>query len=193
MTITARLIIITCWVIFLGFWVVTAAATKATAERDSAAGRLGYGLLLILGVVPLFRGFGRNAYPWGAGHDVVPRLAAFAWAGAGLTILGLMLALWARVTLGRNWSAAVMVKQDHELIMRGPYALSRHPIYTALLMMFIGTVLAVGTIEAIAGLLLIGLSLWIKLGREERLMMRQFPDDYPAYRRRVKRLVPFIW
>jgi protein-S-isoprenylcysteine O-methyltransferase Ste14 len=193
MSIPARLIIIGCWVIFLGFWAVGAVVTKDTAEREGAASRLGYTLPMMAGAVLLFRGFGDKGYPWGAGRHLVPALAALAWTGAVLTILGLMLALWARVTLGRNWSAAVVVRKDHELIMRGPYALSRHPIYTAILAMFIGTVMAVGTIEAMAGFLLIAAGLWLKLGQEERLMMRQFPDEYPAYRRRVKRLVPYIW
>lgn len=187
MYIPARLIIISCWIIFIGFWAVTAAVTKDVAERESGASRLGYALLMMAGVALLFRGFGR------AGHHVVPAETALAWIGAPLTILGLVLALWARVTLGRNWSGAVVIKRDHELIMRGPYAILRHPIYTAILLMFVGTLLAVGTIEAFVGFLLIATGLWIKMGREERLMMRQFPDDYPAYRQRVKRLIPFIW
>jgi protein-S-isoprenylcysteine O-methyltransferase Ste14 len=193
MSIPARLVIIACWIIFVGFWLVTAGATKDVAERESTARRLGYVLPMMAGAVLLFRGFGEKGYPWGAGRHVLPALTALAWLGAVLVIAGLMLALWARVTLGRNWSAAVLVRKDHELVMRGPYALSRHPIYTAILVMFLGTVLAVGTVEAAAGFLLIAASLWIKLGEEERLMMRQFPDEYPAYRRRVKRLVPFIW
>ena len=192
MYIPARLVIITCWVIFLGFWAVTAAATKDVAEREGRASRLGYTLPLVAGALLLFRGFGHNPYPSGAAH-VLSALTALAWIGAMLTILGLMLAIWAWVTIGRNWSAAVVVRRDHELIMRGPYAILRHPIYTAVLLMFIGTVLAVDTIEAFVGFLLIAASLWIKMGQEERLMMRQFPDDYPAYRQRVKRLIPFIW
>jgi protein-S-isoprenylcysteine O-methyltransferase Ste14 len=193
MSIPARLVIIACWIVFLGFWLVTAGATKEVAQRESLAGRIGHALPLMAGAVLLFRGFGNKAYPWGAGRHLLPASGMLAWIGAALVILGLLLALWARVTLGRNWSVAVVVRKDHELIMRGPYALSRHPIYSAILVMFIGTVLAVGTAEAFAGFLLIAASLWVKLGQEERLMMRQFPDDYPAYRRRVKRLIPYIW
>jgi protein-S-isoprenylcysteine O-methyltransferase len=148
---------------------------------------------MLAGVILLFRGFGNRGYPWGAGRHVLPALTALGWTGAVLTILGLALALWARVTLGRNWSSAVLVRKDHELVMRGPYALSRHPIYTALLTMFFRTILAIGTVEAFAGFLLVAAGLWIKLGLEERLMLRQFPADYPAYRRRVKRLIPYIW
>ena len=193
MNIPARLIIITCWIIFLGFWLVTAGATKDLAVRESAGTRLGYTLPMMAGAVLLFRGFGARDYPWGAGRHVWPALTALAWTGAALTILGVTLAIWARVTLGRNWSAAVVVRKDHELVMRGPYGLSRHPIYTAILTMFIGTVLAVGTIEGLAGFLLVAGGLCFKLRREEQLMMRQFPDEYPAYRRRVKRLIPYIW
>ena len=66
MYIPARLIILSCWIIFIGFWAVTAAVTKDVAERERGASRLGYALLMMAGVALLFRGFGR------AGHHVVP-------------------------------------------------------------------------------------------------------------------------
>jgi protein-S-isoprenylcysteine O-methyltransferase Ste14 len=49
--------------------------------------------------------------------------------------------LWARKTLGGNWSASLTFKENHELIMRGPYGLVRHPIYSGLLMLSLGAVI----------------------------------------------------
>ena len=68
----------------------------------------------------------------------------------------------------------------------------RHPIYSAILMMFFATALAVGRSGGFAGLVLCFASFWIKLRQEEALMMRHFPNEYPAYRARVKALVPFV-
>ena len=83
-------------------------------------------------------------------------------------------------------------KGGHELITRGPYALVRHPIYTGLLTMFVATVIVLGHAAAIIAMPLVFVSLWIKLRHEEKLMLKRFPDQYAAYQRRVKRLIPFI-
>jgi len=105
---------------------------------------------------------------------------------------GLAFAVRARVVLGGNWSGQVTVKQEHELIRSGPYALARHPIYTGLLSMVIATAIQQAHIGGIIGLILISVSLWIKSSHEEEVMRKQFPDQYPAYRERVKRIIPFI-
>jgi len=84
------------------------------------------------------------------------------------------------------------LKEEHELIVRGPYRLVRHPIYTGLLVLLIGTVILQAHLGGIIGLVLVFVSLWIKLSDEEELMLKQFPDQYAAYRQRVKRVIPFI-
>jgi protein-S-isoprenylcysteine O-methyltransferase Ste14 len=76
--------------------------------------------------------------------------------------------------------------------VRGPYRLVRHPIYTGLLAMVVATAIQQGHIGGIIGLILISVSLWIKSSHEEEVMRKQFPDQYPAYRERVKRIIPFI-
>jgi len=64
---------------------------------------------------------------------------------------GLLFSVWARRYLGRNWSRAVTIKKDHELITSGPYSLVRHPIYTGLLVGLFGCALAVGEWRADSG------------------------------------------
>lgn len=69
-----------------------------------------------------------------------PATRAF-WSGAVLTAAGLLFTVWARQHIGRNWSAIVTIKQEHELPTTGPYALVRHPIYTGLLLALAGSAL----------------------------------------------------
>jgi protein-S-isoprenylcysteine O-methyltransferase Ste14 len=178
-----------CWIVFALFWLLRAAATKATVERQPLAARLASGVPLLLGIVLLVRPalwppLGRMPLPWSA---------ALAVGGVGRCALGLAVALWARQTLGANWSGRVTFKQDHELVMRGPYRLARHPIYTGLLLMALGTAVASDRLGALLGCLCFLVALAIKIGQEERLMMRHFPDAYGAYRSRVKALVPYLW
>ncbi len=110
-----------------------------------------------------------------------------------ITLLGLSLAIWARVVLGGNWSGSVTFKEDHELIERGPYAFVRHPIYTAMVLMFLGTALASGALGGFVGLPIIFVSFWIKFRQEEALMIEHFGDRYRAYVKRVSAIVPFVF
>jgi protein-S-isoprenylcysteine O-methyltransferase Ste14 len=103
--------------------------------------------------------------------------------------------MWARVRLGSNWSAMVTVKQDHELILRGPYAVVRHPIYSGFLLALAGTAIAVGEIRAFIGLGVAFIGFFLKSAAEERFMREEFSefsDEYARYSQRVKRLIPFI-
>ncbi len=110
----------------------------------------------------------------------------------GLVILlaATALTVWARLALGAMWSAAPAVKQEHELHTSGPYAITRHPIYTGLLGMLMGSMLLAGGGRWIVPFAVYLVGLEFKIGIEERLMLAEFPHDYPRYRRLVPRLVP---
>ena len=114
------------------------------------------------------------------------------WLAGILCIAGLAFCVWARATLGRNWSGTITLKEGHELIERGPYRLVRHPIYTGLLAMFLATALAFGHLGGVVAVILAFASFWIKLSEEEKLMLQQFPDQYRSYQQRVKCIIPFV-
>jgi len=107
-------------------------------------------------------------------------------------VAGLIIALWGRIVLGRNWNIHPGLKENHELIERGPYAYVRHPMYSGLCLMLLGTVLWCGNT---AGYLLFFASLlgvWFKLRQEEKILTRHFGESYLSYKARVKALIPFI-
>ncbi len=115
-----------------------------------------------------------------------------AWArlvGLAILLAATGLTLWARLVLGAMWSAAPAVKEEHQLRTTGPYAVTRHPIYTGLLGMMLGSGLLAG------GRWILGFPVFLvlfefKIHIEERFMTAEFPDDYPRYRRQVPQLVP---
>jgi protein-S-isoprenylcysteine O-methyltransferase Ste14 len=104
----------------------------------------------------------------------------------GLVILlaATVLTIWARLTLGAMWSAAPTVKEEHRLRTSGPYRITRHPIYTGLLGMMLGTLLLAGGGRWLVPFPVFLVLLEIKIHIEERLMLAEFPDDYPRYRGR---------
>jgi len=178
-----------CWLVFVVIWLIAAVSTKRTVYRESRTQRLRYWVLLVIAYVLLF--YGRRL-PYPLNIRVLPQVALNAWAAAVLCVIGLAFAIWARVTLGRNWSGAVTLKEEHELVERGPYLFVRHPIYTGILTMFFATALAQGHLSGFVGTLLMFASFWIKLRDEEKLMLQQFPERYADYRRRAKCIIPFV-
>jgi protein-S-isoprenylcysteine O-methyltransferase Ste14 len=110
--------------------------------------------------------------------------------GLAILLAATMLTLWARLALGAMWTAAPTVMEQHKLRTSGPYAITRHPIYTGLLGMLLGSGLLAGAGRWILYLPIYLVLLQFKIHTEERLMLAEFPDDYPRYRRRVPQLVP---
>jgi protein-S-isoprenylcysteine O-methyltransferase Ste14 len=105
--------------------------------------------------------------------------------------LGLGLAIFARINLGRNWGAPMSRKQEPELVTSGPYAVIRHPIYSGIMLAMLGS--AMGQ-SAVWWLLLIcyGAYFIYSARRKEEFMSAQFGEAYRAYRRRTRMLMPFV-
>jgi len=173
---------------FLVIWAIGAARTKQTEHRQSNASQVVQRGLAAAGAILLF-------YPrLGVWLDtrLLPGSEDLAYTGLALTFAGIAFAVWARFALGRNWSAVVTIKQDHELICRGPYALVRHPIYSGMLLGLLGTALDRNNVRAVIGVASVALAFWLKMRTEESFMVQQFGDQYRRYRREVKALIPFL-
>jgi protein-S-isoprenylcysteine O-methyltransferase Ste14 len=179
--------VVGCWIAFVAFWVVTAFTTKRTVHAQSLAARLVHSIPVFAGCWLLLKG---STDPRPLDDRIFPHSAAVAAVGFVVTLLGLSLAIWARATLGRNWSGRVTLKEGHELIRHGPYRYVRHPIYSAILTMFLGSAIAIGRLGGLIGLPLVVLGVWLKLSQEEALMSEHFPAEYASYRSQVKALVP---
>jgi protein-S-isoprenylcysteine O-methyltransferase Ste14 len=188
MTKTCGYIIIVCWAVFVIVWLVAAFRAKRTVERQSLLSALAHR-------IPIVFGWWLLAYPRLSpivNRIVIPRTALSQIVGVAVCVAGLSFTLWARRVLGGNWSSDVTFKRDHELIRTGPYRIVRHPIYTGLLVMCLGTAIEIGALRGVIGSLLVGVGFWIKLNQEERFLLRHFSEAYPSYQRDAKALVPFI-
>jgi protein-S-isoprenylcysteine O-methyltransferase Ste14 len=176
-----------CWWIFIIVWLIGALNAKRTVERWSSAAGLVYLFVSAVSWLLIVRSdiLGGTLL---IHHGSRPSLVAVI-----VCVTGLVITVWARVVLGRNWSGSITYKENHELVERGPYRFIRHPIYTGLLLMLLGLAMVRGTADAVVGLaIFIVVHIW-KLRREEALMTRHFPDSYPGYRTRTKALLPFLY
>ena len=178
-------IVLSCWLGFLITWAICAMTFKSGGRQSQT--RAGRGIRLLLAVAVLVSielGVAFAWQPFGAyGRDV-------AAAGAALCVGGLAFAIWARVAIGSNWGMPMTQHESPELVTSGPYRFVRHPIYTGLGAMMIGTALA-HPFAALACACWVAYSVFSAL-REERDMEQRFPGVYDEYKRRSKMLVPFL-
>jgi protein-S-isoprenylcysteine O-methyltransferase Ste14 len=176
-----------CWLIVTAFWVISAFWVKRTKERQPLRDRLLYLGLIILAAMLAIGGVRKLHF----NRAVLPHTLAAGILADLLVLLGLWIAIWARVTLGGNWSSRVTLKEGHELIQRGPYRLIRHPIYSGLLLMVLGTATLAGRVGDSFALLICFCVFWVKARQEELLLTKHLPG-YSEYMARTKALVPFV-
>ena len=188
MTEVSRYLFPVMWLGWVGYWLAAARNVKPMARREPFASRLLHVVPLTVAAAlllpshfpirPLGERFLSGTWPF--------------WFGAMFTLAGLLFTVWARVHLGTNWSGTIQIKEDHELITSGPYRFVRHPIYTGLLMAFVGSALARADWRGVLAAIIVFAALWRKLRIEEQRMREQFGSAYDEYAARVPALVPFI-
>jgi protein-S-isoprenylcysteine O-methyltransferase Ste14 len=178
-----------CWGLFTLVWVISAFSVKPTKEHQNWGSRLitvslmVIAILLLAGIISVC----------GLNTRILRDTFASQIIGDSIMLAGLVTAIWAHFSLGSNWSAAITFKEGHELIERGPYRFVRHPMYTGMLLMVLGTAIAVGRISALVAVTVFFFTVWQKLRQEEALLMKRFPEAYQRYMSRTKVLVPFLF
>jgi protein-S-isoprenylcysteine O-methyltransferase Ste14 len=179
------------WLAVLGYWLWAALWAKRIKRQESFVKRLfAYWLPLFIALQLLGPGewFGHSVLR----EQFVPHTTLVYSVGLALAISGALLAISSRFMLGRNWSATVQLKQDHELITRGPYRFVRHPIYTGLLVLFLGNAVMVGDWRGLLAVAIVFVSFWRKLRLEEKWLTQHFGDPYILYQARTKALIPAV-
>jgi protein-S-isoprenylcysteine O-methyltransferase Ste14 len=178
------------WIAFIVYWQIRAAGTKTTQRLEPAASRILRAVIFLVAIILFWTT--RIPLHWLYLQLWPVGLWPF-WLGAAVMVAGLLFAVWAREHLGANWSRSVTIKQDHELITTGPYAVVRHPIYTGILAGLLGTAIALSQVRGFIAFLLIFLVLWLKLRMEEQWMRSQFGETYATYAHRTTALVPYLF
>ncbi|TIT66498.1 MAG: isoprenylcysteine carboxylmethyltransferase family protein [Mesorhizobium sp.] len=160
------------WLIWVVTWLAAALWADPAQKRVTIGAEARYRVFWLAGTVLLFvpaHGYEGRLRLW------TPTLAE-AWACVALIAVGIGFAWWARIHLGRLWSATVTAKAEHRVVDTGPYRLVRHPIYTGLLLAVLATMVAKGTIWGIAGAALLIIGVVVKARLEERFPRRTRPS-----------------
>ncbi|MGH3167274.1 MAG: methyltransferase family protein [Trebonia sp.] len=174
------------WIAFWAYWAIAAiTAKRGNGQFGRFAGaRVGIIVLVLLLLrLGVFKG-----------HSGMTNVRDPALWGVGLAIwaLGLAVAVWARLYIGRNWGMPMTQRAEPELVRTGPYRYVRHPIYSGIILAMAGTAVAISLYWLIA-VVALGAYFTFSAVVEERNMTRLFPDTYPEYKHSTKMLVPFIF
>jgi isoprenylcysteine carboxyl methyltransferase (ICMT) family protein YpbQ len=180
------LVILTLWVLFWLYWIASAIGGASRRSQPNLYTGVGFRLVAFLLILLLLRTNVIRGNSFAVIASPVVQGVGFA-----LFVLGLALAVWARVFLGGNWGTPMSEKVDGTLVTTGPYRYIRHPIYSGLILAMVGTALAVTTYWLIAAAV-IGAYFVYSASVEERTMTRLFPNTYPVYKHSTHMLIPFI-
>ncbi|HUI53350.1 MAG TPA: isoprenylcysteine carboxylmethyltransferase family protein [Bryobacteraceae bacterium] len=172
------------WLLFIIYWSSAARNSAPARNKESDESRRVHQLLMNGALLLLF-----VPVP-GLRQRLLPASPLLIPAGLAIQAGFWFLAVWARKSLGRNWSGQIDLKVDHQLIRNGPYRLVRHPIYSAMLGMFAGTTLVSGTVHALLAMALIAFAYWRKIRLEETWLRRAFGSAYVAYQSDTWALFP---
>ncbi len=187
MTELEQLFLAMVWSLWALYWMISAWDVKRTMRHESLLSRLGHlGPLAVTGLL-----LAPRQPPWGwLAANIFTSNPLTSGAGLAMVVGGLSFCVWARRALGRNWSGIVTVKEGHELVREGPYRMVRHPIYTGLVLAFVGMALVSAQWRGVLAVAIGVGAFWRKLRLEERWMTEIFGQRYVDYREHTKALIP---
>lgn len=183
-------ILVGLWLTMAVVWLIGALTAKPAEQRQSVGSRA---LHMVFTIAAAVLGFSKGFQQTALARKFVPPSQPIAAVALLFVISGIAFAIWARFALGRNWSGQVTIKQDHILVVRGPYAIVRNPIYSGFLLAILGSAIAY---RELRGLIAVGIVLALFLSKiriEERFMSQRFGEQYAMYKRQVKALIPFVY
>jgi protein-S-isoprenylcysteine O-methyltransferase Ste14 len=114
------------------------------------------------------------------------------WLGFIIGLLAIALMIWVELELGRQFSPQLQLRQEHQLITSGPYSRVRHPLYTALIAYGLSLALVSANWFFVAFFILSMFGLFLRVPKEERMMLDQFGDQYRTYMQHTGRFFPKV-
>lgn len=112
------------------------------------------------------------------------------WLGVGLGIISLPFLFWVHHTLSTYWTVSLELQEDHTLVTSGPYRWIRHPMYTVHIVYFLTWVLVSANLLLLINYILTIVLIFVRIPKEERMLLEQFGDEYRAYKQRTGLLLP---
>jgi protein-S-isoprenylcysteine O-methyltransferase Ste14 len=176
-------LLIICWGTFFFVWLIGAIYNhfKVPVKRKKGLPTTVFPLILLLSLI--------------VKYIPVSFLVLITYDNIWLKILGSILlviftifTIWSRIVLGKMWSSSAQIKENHKLRTEGPYNITRHPIYTGILGMLLGSTLIYGFGLFLLMFVCIFLIYEVKINNEEKLLIETFGEEYKDFQKRTPQL-----
>jgi protein-S-isoprenylcysteine O-methyltransferase Ste14 len=181
-------IILLAWVAFLLFWGISAITTKPTkGNRNWAAV-----ILMVIATVGLYLLLRHASIPKNINNLLWERKLPLSIVAVAIVLVGLFILIWARSALGVNWNANAETKEWQALVQKGPYAKVRHPMYTGLVTMVLGSAIEYGRMLGVVILVVFIAGFCLKALQEESILTKRYGNAYQEYKAKTKAFIPYI-
>jgi protein-S-isoprenylcysteine O-methyltransferase Ste14 len=181
------------WALFWGYWILSAAYTRSKVKKVSSGQKSIQWIFHLIFVILAFSitlyEF-KNLTFW---REIIPHNLIVEYLGVIILLISLSFAIWARISLGRNWSGAIQMVEGQRLVRNGPYKYIRNPIYTGIVCGFFGTFITFGTTASLVGFIIILSTYIVKIDKEQRYLIEEFGEEYKKYISESWALIPFIF
>jgi protein-S-isoprenylcysteine O-methyltransferase Ste14 len=122
------------------------------------------------------------------------RIDFFIWLGAVVIVIGLIIRVWAIITLGKSFRTTIEIHKDQKVVKEGPYKLIRHPSYSGAILICLGYGIAFQNWLSLMVLIVIPLiAIIYRIPYEEAAMINELGEEYIDYQKKTKKLIPYIW
>lgn len=189
-----RVVLVAMFLVILPIGIYHRVRSEATRERLD---RRQEGLFILATLRPAGAVFWFGLIAWminpgWLAWSAVPIPLWLRWAGVGAIVVACGLLVWTFRSLGKNLTDTVVTRQQHTLVLHGPYRWIRHPFYDSAALL----ALATSTVAANWFLLVTGIVLFtlivIRTRTEEQNLIARFGDGYRTYMERTGRFLPRI-
>jgi protein-S-isoprenylcysteine O-methyltransferase Ste14 len=179
------------WAVFLWVYAPEFSLTRRSRPLPVTQDAGSLSVVMLLQGAGMFAGFA-IAFTGRFGALVHQRL----WfsIGIGIMIAGRLLRRHCFRMLGESFTAVVVVRPEQQVVERGAYRWVRHPSYTAGMLLFAGSMLALGNWMSVAAVLAGAILAYsYRVHVEERALLQTLGEPYRAYMQRTKRFVPKVF
>jgi len=187
------LIIIYLWDAFWIYWILAAIYTRLKVKKETNGQKFMQRSIhltfVVIAFIMTFFQF-KNVFLY---NEILPHNPPIEYIGMMILILSLLFAIWARITLGKNWSGAIQKVEGQRLIHSGPYRYIRNPIYTGIVFGFFGTFVSFGTLGSLLGFCIILIAYIAKINKEQKFLIIEFEEEYRVYIKESWALIPYIF
>lgn len=179
-----------CWLFFVIFWISSSMGVKKNKQENNRLALFSSRFMIITATVIFI--FNITPLRHFLYYPILPPGIVVQTIGLVICALGITFAIWARVHLGKNWGMPMVIKENPDIVVTGPYYFIRHPIYTGILIAMLGSMVFAGLLWFI-WFFLFFVSFIYSAKKEEKLMLLQFSAEYRDYMKRTKMFIPFIY